>query len=228
VLQHLNIRQRLGRPQQFSPDPDYLVKQATLLDCLRQAASDPNRFVVLFMDEMGFWRWPQGGWEWMPAAPAPHLTVPCAANNRQWRIIGVLNALTGQVNYLDNYIVGRQVVAKMYQVIDQAYPDAERIYLVQDNWSIHQHPDVQTARAAFPRIQPVWLPTYAHWLNPIEKLWRWLRQQVLRLHRWADDWPTLLSHVRAFLDQYSLGSLALLRYVGLLGDGKLARAARSP
>ena len=30
----------------------------------------------------------------------------------------------------------------------------------------------------WPRIEPVWLPTYAPWLNPIEKLWRWLRQEV--------------------------------------------------
>lgn len=100
--------------------------------------------------------------------------------------------------------------------------------MVQDNWSIHTHPDVSAALAQFPRIQPVWLPTYAHWLNPIEKLWRWLRQAVLRLHRLADDWPTLLGRVRAFLNQFAAGSWLLLRYVGLLGNRLLARATRPP
>jgi len=43
----------------------------------------------------------------------------------------------------------------------------------------------------WPRIEPVWWPTYAPWLNPIEKLWRWLRQEVRKMHRLADDWDTL-------------------------------------
>ncbi len=105
-----------------------------------------------------------------------------------------------------------------------AYPDAERIYVVQDNWSIHAHPDVLAAVAELPQIEIVWLPTYAPWLNPIEKAWRWLRQDVLKLHRLAHDWPTLRQRVTAFLAQFADGSQALLHYVGLLGEGKYARA----
>ena len=154
--------------------------------------------------------------------------MPCADNNRQWRLIGALNALTGQVNYLDNYIVGRRQVGQLYQRFDQAYPLAQRIYIVQDNWSIHTNTDVLSVLTSLPRLETVSLPTYAHWLNPIEKLWRWLRQDVLRLHQWSDDWPTWLSQVHAFLDQFALGSPDLLRYVGLLSDGKLATALRNP
>ena len=94
--------------------------------------------------------------------------------------------------------------------------------MIQDNWNIHTHPEVLAALARYPRIQPVWLPTYAPWLNPIEKLWRWLRQDILKLHRWVEDWPQLKQRVRGFLDQFAQGSPALLRYVGLVGKGKLA------
>jgi transposase len=85
---------------------------------------------------------------------------------------------------------------------------------LEDNWSIHQHPDVVTALAKFPRLEPVWLPTYAPWLNPIEKLWRWLRQDVLKLHRLAGNWAALRQRVRAFLDQFATGSHDVLRYDG--------------
>jgi transposase len=95
--------------------------------------------------------------------------------------------------------------------------------VVQDNWNIHSHPDVLTALADYPRIKPVWLPTYAPWLNPIEKLWRWLRQDILKMHRWVEDWPQVKQRVREFLEQFAQGSAALLRYVGLKGQGKLAR-----
>lgn len=226
LLQRVGMGWRAGRPQRFSPDPEYGDKVAHLLTCLQAAAQQPQQTVVLFLDEMGFFRWPEAGRDWMPLPPTPPRVVACADNNRQWRIIGVLNALTGQVNYLDNYIVGRKVVGQMYRYIDQLYPHAERIYVVQDNWSIHTHPEVLAVLDTLPRLQIVGLPTYAHWLNPIEKLWRWLRQDVLRLHRWAVDWETLLQQVHAFLDQFAQGSQAVLRYVGLLGQGQLASAIR--
>ncbi len=149
--------------------------------------------------------------------------APRAGNNQQWRPIGALNALTGQVNYLDGYIVGRQQVSQFYSRLGRAYPKkVELIYVIQDNWNIHTHPDVLTALEDCPRIKPVWLPTYAPWLNPIEKLWRWLRQDILKMHRWAEDWPQVKHRVRDFLDQFAYGSAALLRYVGLKGKGKLA------
>jgi hypothetical protein len=227
LLERYGIKLRRGRPQQFSPDPDYARKEAQLVACLQQAARHPDPVLVLFMDEMGFFRWPDPAPNWMDQAPLPPSGVPCADNNRQWRIIGMLNAWSGQVNYLDNYIVGRKVVGQMYEVIDREYPAAQHIYVVQDNWSIHSHADVQAVLQTLPRIEPVWLPTYAHWLNPIEKLWRWLRQSVLRLHRWAADWSELLARVHAFLAQFSSGSFDLLQYVGLLGHGKLAQAIQS-
>ena len=96
--------------------------------------------------------------------------------------------------------------------------------MAQDNRSIHRHPDVLAALETLPRLEPLWLPTDAPWLNPIEKLWRWLRQDVLKLHRKAEDWVALRASVRAFLDQFAHGSRDILRYVGLAGEGKLAQA----
>ena len=133
-----------------------------------------------------------------------------------------LNALTGQVNYLDGYIVGRQQVIAFYTQLNRAYPTVDLLYVIQDNWNIHTHPDVMTALAKYPRIKPVWLPTYAPWLNPIEKLWRWVRQDILKMHRWVEDWPQVKQRVRDFLNQFAHGSHDLLRYVGLVGKGKLA------
>ena len=134
-----------------------------------------------------------------------------------------LNAITGQVTYIDGYIVGRAKVIELYRRLVQTYPQAKKIYVVQDNWSIHTHPDVLEALQAYPQIQPVWLPTYAPWLNPIEKLWPWFQQDILKLHRLAGDKQELRQRVNDFLNQFVRGSSALLRYVGLLGEGQLAQ-----
>jgi transposase len=218
VLHACGLGWHTARARLFSPDPDYRGKVRRLHRCLREAARQPDRVVALFLDEFGYRRWPEVAPTW-GLEPA---VAPRAGNNQQWRTIGALNALTGQVSYLDGYIVGRQQVLEFYAQLDHAYPTAELLYVIQDNWNIHTHPDVLVALARYPRIKPVWLPTYAPWLNPIEKLWRWLRQDVLKMHRWVEDWPQVKQRVRDFLAQFAQGSQELLYYVGLAGEGKLA------
>jgi transposase len=220
MLQSCGLGLHPSCARMFSPDPDYASKVRRLHRCLRDAARHPNTVVALFLDEFGYQRWP----EVAPTGGGETTVAQRAGNNQQWRTIGALNAWTGQVNYLDGYIVGRQQVSQFYGLLNRTYPKpVELIYVVQDNWNIHTHPDVLNALADYPRIQPVWLPTYAPWLNPIEKLWRWLRQDILKMHRWVEDWPQVKQRVREFLEQFAQGSAALLRYVGLTGKGKLAR-----
>ena len=223
VLQRCECRQISPKVRLFSPDPLYRSKEATLLRCLQQVAQAPDRRVLLFLDEMGYYRWPSPAEDWRAVEDVPP-ELQASANNSQWRIVGAVGALSGQVDYLDNYIVGRKQLISFYGQLSERYADVEQIYVAQDNWSIHHHPDVLTALSRWPRIEPIWLPTYAPWLNPTHKLWRWLRQDVLKLHRLAGDWPALRQQVRTFLDQFATPSHAVLRYVGLLGEGKLAQA----
>jgi hypothetical protein len=226
-LRRGRLQLRAAGVQHYSPDPDYRPKTARLLRCLRDATRHPGEAVLVFLDEMGYTRWPEPSADWVPAAPAPPpVAAHGAATNQQWRVIGALNALTGRVDSLDHYLVGRRQVIAFCRQLARAYPRARRIDVVQDNWSIPRHEEVAAALAALPQIVPVWLPTYAPWLNPIEKLWRWLRQDVLTLHRLAGDWPALRAQVRAFLARFAGASQALLHYVGRLGTGRLARALR--
>jgi hypothetical protein len=223
VLQRLGIKLRRGQIQQYSPDPDYEAKVEYIEMCLRHAARAPEEAVVLFLDEMGFYRWPEVGSDWSDMIPVADRQE---TKQQKWRLIGAMDATTGEIEHLDGYIVGRAKVIEMYQQIAERYADVSHIYVIQDNWSIHKHEDVMEALEELPRIKPVWLPTYAPWLNPIEKLWKWLRKDVLKLHDKAAAWEELKETVRNFLDQFVQGSEELLRYVGLLGDGKLAQALR--
>lgn len=227
LLSRCGVRIRSGRVQQYSPDTEYAEKVERLCESLRQTASAPESHVLVFLDEMGYRRWPEAGSVWSQVVPVEVPVAECGGgNNAQWRVIGALNALTGQVCYLDNYVVGRAKVIEMYQKLTEVYPEAEKLYIVQDNWSIHKHPDVLDALSELKQIEVVWLPTYAPWLNPIEKLWRWLRQDVLKMHRFGGQWEELRARVNGFLDGFGSGSEALLRYVGLRGEGMLAEACR--
>lgn len=144
LLRGSGIHLRSARVQAYSPDPDSEQKVEHLCAVLREASHAPGGVV----DQMGYGRWPQAASDWMPEAPTPvRVAERFASNERKWRLMGALNAQTGRVDTLDNYIVGRKQVIQFLGRLNAAYPEASRISVVLDNWSIHQHPDVQEARA---------------------------------------------------------------------------------
>jgi hypothetical protein len=154
VLQRCDCRLRSPKVRLFSPDPEYASKEASLLRCLQEVAHAPARRVVLFLDEMGYYRWPSPAEDWRPVEDTPP-ELQVSGNNSQWRIVGAVGALSGQVDYLDNYSVGRQQLISFYGRLSERYRDVDQIYVAQDNWSIDHHPDVLTALERWPRIKPI-------------------------------------------------------------------------
>jgi hypothetical protein len=156
LLGRRGLRLRLAAVQQFSPDPEYAAKLAHLEVALWEARRYPRSVVAVFVDQMGFARWPDPGSDW---GAGPPVADRRGAGNGLWRLIGALNPLSGQVDYLDNYIIGREKVVECFGRLVAAYPRVRRIYAFQDNWSIHRHPDVLGALEGWPQVGPVWLPS---------------------------------------------------------------------
>jgi transposase len=229
ALSHWGIQLRHGRPQYYSPDPHYRQKEAYLFSVLQEVGAHPGQVVALFVDEVTFTQWPHVSSNWCEQAPAPRpLADRKQSKYRRSRLVAALDASTGQLCFLQDNRIGGEVFAHFLRQLDAAYPQAQRLYLIWDNWPVHSCEEVQQELARLPRVQVVSLPTYAPWLNPIEKLWRKFREEVDYLHDLADDWDALRARVRQYFSQFAAGSLSLLHSVGLTGSGKLATALRGP
>jgi len=242
LLKRLGICFKRARAHVHSPDPNYDAKVSYLTLCRMRAWYEPERYVFLYLDEVTYTRQPTLERAYEARGHHQALAQRSHKSDTQFRGIGALNALTGQVTYRQHSKIRLANLSNFYAAIRDDYPNAEIIYVAQDNWPIHVHPDVvvrlqeqqspfwpkvpgnwpDEARARAVRdelpIQMVFLPTYASWLNPIEKLWRWLRQDVLHLHRLSDDWQALKQAVWDFMQLFASGSTELLHYVGLLYD----------
>lgn len=240
LLTRLGISYKRGRDYVHSPDPNYDAKCRLIADTHQRVLAEPDRYVLLYHDELTYYRQPTLAQGWEVTGRSQPLARRSLQANTHFRTVADLNALTGQVTYRQWSRTSTKRLASFWYDIRAAYPCAEMIYVVMDNWPVHYHPDVlaplQAQHFPFPRTLPAnWptdptgrtpqdnlpiqllsLPTYASWLNPIEKLWRWLKQQVLHLHRLSDNWPALRQRVDDFLAQFAHGSLPLLKYVGLL------------
>jgi hypothetical protein len=249
LLRRLRMHLKRGQGHVTSPDPHYRAKLVTVRLALASSQAGPEREVVLFQDEFSYTRHPSLAPAYAPVGRRQPRTELGWRTNRMGRVVATLDAWTGRIIFAQYPRITVAHLVKFYQVVCQGYPDARRIWLIQDNWPVHYHPDVLAAlqplaedwprhpprtwptepsRAARPLhlpITPLRLPSYASWTNPIEKVWRKLRQDELHLHRFGDDWAGLTERVAAFLGQYAQGSAELLRYVGLANPLALYHAA---
>ena len=182
---------------------------------LEEARQAPERVVLLFQDESSFYRQPTQAWLWAYFGRQQPLLSYSHRSNTRLRVVGYLNAATGAFHSQDMSSVTVSRLARSVGRLSQWYPQAECIYLVWDNWPNHTHPHVQQALANQPRVKVLALPTYAPWLNPTEKVWRRIHQQVTHAHPWSDDFREFRQHVRDHLALLSSGSEELLGYVGL-------------
>ena len=215
VLKRLGFSRKRSMNFIHSPDPDYARKWKAVLQAFMEAVQHPDEVVIVFLDEFSYYRQPTLACAYHPTGNTLPYAFQVARSNTRTRLLAALNGLTGKVTYLQRSKIGSLALQEFYQQVRTAYPQAKRIYIVQDNWPVHKLPEVLHAMQDH-GLTPLFLPTYASWLNPIEKLWRWLKQDILHLHTLPNDLETLRRQVRNFLDSFTSGSDHLLHYVGLL------------
>jgi len=253
LLKRLRISYKRGRSYVHSPDPHYQQKMDMIAQCLLKAWYAPEKYALLYQDEFTIYRQPTLDRNYEQMGKIQPLATRSHRSNTQFRGIGTLNAITGQVTYHQASKASISQLIKFYDMVVADLPELDTIFMVQDNWPVHFHPDLlihlQPQEFQFPVYKPknwpdepspkaihlaekrkaksngkheklpikiLQLPTYASWANPIEKLWRWIRQSILHLHRLSDEWDELKQRIREFVLPFSKGSHELLRYVGLL------------
>ncbi len=213
LLVRLGLRRRRGRLAVHSPDPAYDRKLAQLAAVAEQAERQPERTVLLYADEMSLYRQPTLAARYTPRGQEPTARRSLRSNRYQ-RYSGALNHQTGRVSWCTAQTMRVPVLCAFLAQLRREYP-RQTLCLAWDNWPVHHHAQV-LATATRLEITLLWLPTYAPWTNPIEKLWRWAKQTLVHHHRLADQPETLQQQLATFLDQFQTGSEELLHYVGLL------------
>lgn len=216
-LARARLARKRSRDRLHSPDLAYREKAARVDAARAQAQATPTTHTLLYGDEFTYYRQPAPASAYWPRGAGGHrqpLAQRSYRANTKRRVVGALDAVTGQVLWASASKMGVVGLRQHLRQLRAAYGPDRTVTLVWDNWPIHTDPRV-CAEAAAPRITLLFLPTYAPWLNPIEKLWDGLKATVLRLHPWSDAWDTLHTQVAEFLDGFATGSPALLQAVGL-------------
>lgn len=215
VLRACRVHYKRGQVHLHSPDPDYCQKRDQAQKCVPIARQYPEEVVTLYLDEFSFYRWPTVATMYAQAGRFQPQAKLTPGYNTRGRLVVAIDVVKAKVLYRQRSAIEVPQLVGFMQDIQAAFPQAKQINVIQDNWhQVHFHP-AQVSMAKQLGINLIPLPVYAPWLNPIEKLGRKLRQDIIHMHPQSDDWPLLKQRVCSFLDQFDQGSSELLKYVGL-------------
>lgn len=154
-------------------DPDTDAKVAAIAAAAQDAVRGAAH--LLYLDECDLHLLPVLRACWMKG---PRLRVPTPGRNGKRAFFGALDAVTGVFHSADHdRKLAVHFVAFLQRLAD-TYPTG-RLVLVLDNVRTHDAKVVRAWRAANPRVEFLWLPTYAaHDANPVERIWGLMKDAV--------------------------------------------------
>lgn len=247
LLHCLKVRHVRAREYVHSPDKYYAEKLEYLQNTIRQY--DADRQELYFLDQLTVYLHPSVGYDWVKSSEAQPLCRQGYRSNRTFRICGAVNCFSAEMEMIVRSRISVATLVEFFKHLSQKH-QGKTVYVVLDNWTVHWHPDVREAlepqlypfSMVLPKswqqlkarkkyvnmnlpIQLIYLPSYASWLNPIEKIWKWLKQDVIHLHRMTDDFLSLKAKVLEWFNKPTHSAEQILKFIGLkASEGIFAKA----
>lgn len=104
--------------------------------------------------------------------------IKCASGRKRYNIIGALNAVTKELVTVTNHTyINADAVCALLDALHLKFP-YDRLVLVMDN-ARYQRCQKVFDKAAQLQIELLFLPPYSPNLNLIERLWRFVKKEVL-------------------------------------------------
>lgn len=181
------------RPRRkLPPDPDYAEHVRALVEAVATAGAETT---ILFEDETELRRFPSLRRMWMPVGKQWSVDVP--KSNDKFCLYGALDIETGRT-IIDAHPKGTSEYTKAFlsQVLDAV---EGQVLLAWDRARWHTSQAVEKLISRHDRLATVLLPKRSPETNPVEDLWRQLKETVAaNLERSLD---TLKEACRRFFDE---------------------------
>lgn len=174
LVRRLGLKLKRAAPRQRSPDEKYAEKVAAI------KAARAGSATVVFADAASLHRLPTLGRSYAKTGRKPPLVGGNAPDDTR-AVWGAVDARTGQTYFLPTPRATAQYylefVARLLREIEGP------VTLVVDNCIVHFCKDAKAFYGRHAgRLTVLALPTYAPFLNPVERIWGKMRREVTHNH----------------------------------------------
>ncbi len=127
--------------------------------------------------------------------------IPANSGRSRLNISGAVDLLTKKMIIREDTTLNAESTINFFKKIEKSYPSKSKIYIFSDNARYYKNKKV-TSFLENSKIDLRFLPPYSPNLNPIERVWKWMKERVMYNTYYEDFWDFKLA-VMGFLESIS-------------------------
>lgn len=104
--------------------------------------------------------------------------IPANTGRARLNLSGMIDIINHNVVVQEDTMLNAEATITFFQKIEKAYPNKNKIHLFSDNARYYRNKQVLKYLETS-KITLHFLPPYSPNLNPIERLWKWMKERVL-------------------------------------------------
>jgi transposase len=104
--------------------------------------------------------------------------IPANTGRGRLNLSGIIDVISHNVLVAEDTTLNADSTIRFFQKVEAAYPTKTKIHIFCDNASYYRNKAV-TKYLAGSKIALHFLPPYSPNLNPIERLWKWMKERVI-------------------------------------------------
>ena len=197
IWRAFGLKPHLVESFKLSPDPQFIEK---VRDIVGLYLSPPENAVVLCVDEKSQMQALERTQPLLPLRPGqPEKRSHDYERHGTTSLFAALDAHRGDVIHRTYRQHRHQEFIRFLDLVDERVPAGANVHLVIDNYATHKTPRVRRWFARHPRFHVHFTPTYASWLNMVERLFAEVTDKAIRRGSFRSV-PALEKAVREYLE----------------------------
>ena len=104
--------------------------------------------------------------------------VPANSGRSRINLSGVLDMINHKILIQEDKMLNAETTISFFRKIESAYPEKKRVHIFCDNAGYYKNKAVMECLQTS-KIKLHFLPPYSPNLNPIERLWKWMKERVI-------------------------------------------------
>jgi transposase len=113
--------------------------------------------------------------------------IPANSGRSRINLSGIVDVIDHKVLVQEDEMLNAEATISFFEKIERAYPKKNKIHIFCDNARYYRNKAV-TEYLKTSKIQLHFLPPYSPNLNPIERLWKWMKERVIYNTYYASEW----------------------------------------
>ena len=127
--------------------------------------------------------------------------IPANTGRGRLNLTGVIDILSQKLHIREDKTLNAESTITFLKQVEKAYPTKDTVHIFCDNAPYYRNKNV-TAFLETSKIKLHFLPPYSPNLNPIERLWKWMKERVL-YNSYYEHYDDFRSAVMGFLQTLS-------------------------